>query len=201
MIYSRKVEEKTTFIDMLSKIQEMAYGLCKKWRFRFSVNELVNEAWIKSLEENHTSAPLIMMAAKLDMIDYIRTQVGRENVDKSQDKKCKYYRKKGRIKFFTNCELKDDENIHADNILDVSYIDKNFMVMENNEIIEKLLSLYTPSQKHTNAMTYYYLHSKSLVQTGEMIGLRDTTVCNLLKKSIIECKTAIKCMDLEYAEI
>lgn len=185
-----------TFMGMIGSIQAMAYGVAKQWGNRFAVDELVNEAWIKSLRNCHTDPPLIMRAAKLDMIDYIRTHVGRKYNTRNGKKVGGIFKPK----YHTN--LMDggrDGWAHPNTYFDGEYYDKNFKNLENDELIESLLSATTT--KRATAMIYFYIKGNSLVETGLLLGKSDTNICNLLTKGRADCKEKLVCMKLEYAEI
>jgi len=185
-----------TFVEMMDSIRAMAYGLTKTWKNKFVVDELVNEAWIQSLKNNYTDPPLIMRAAKFDMIDYIRTHVGKESYYTNGKKQPAMFKPR----YTTNCTMDKEEGWeHPNTFFDGEYYDKNFKNLENSELIQMLLSFTTT--KRATAMIHCYLEEKSLIETGALMGLRDTTVCNILKEGREDCNDEVVRMELEYSEI
>ncbi len=193
------------FVDVLPSIQGYATNLAKYWEYRFQPDELVNEAWLQRArtKKKHIDAPLIMRRAKLDMLDYIRKQEGREYLWYNGKKQKNRHM---RPKFFTNC----DEGTgfdhaygqqHNDSFLEVlsPSEDKSLLELENNELVRLLLSATTT--KVAAAMIHYYLDEKNLVETGAKIGHRDTTVCNLLKEGRKLCYDRVRKLDLVGVEI
>lgn len=191
-----------TFMNMLNQIKLMASTMSKYWNDKFSADELVNEAWISSLRHNFTDAPLIMRRAKLDMMDYIRRQVGREY----------FYNKNGKVarktpvpKHFTNqdggCDKYGDEpsGHHRNNsIFDGRYMDNNLLRLENNELLAKLI-LSEPTEQQLDAITLYYFNNKSLKEIGVMRGKSESRICAVIKDGIKRCTE--KAVKMELVEI
>ncbi len=190
-----------TFVGMIGKIQAMACGIAKQWGDKFAVNELVNEAWVESLRNSHTDPPLIMRAAQCDMMDYIRTHVGR-----------KYYVRNGKKvggifkpKYMTNLDTDSDnkyEHMRGNSFFDrrgYSYLDKNLKKLENKELIELLLS--TTTTRNATAMVHYYLEEHNMKEAAALMGIKECTMSSVLKKGRKRCKEVVDILELSFAEI
>lgn len=212
MFFGKKKENRKivlmTFVGMIGKIQAMAYGIAKQWGDKFAVNELVNEAWIGSLRSSHTDAPLIMRAAQCDMMDYIRTHTGRKSrYEGLYDKRYNRMVKKMTPQLITNVDARHDDKYEHRNwnsFFDSEFFngaacDKNLKKLENNELIELLLS--TTTTVNATAMIHYYLEEKSLIETGEAMGKSSTHVCNILKKGRKRCKEVVDILELSFVKI
>jgi len=179
----------STFIGMLDSIRSMAYGLTKKWGHRFSVDELVNEAWIRSLRHDFYDAPLIMRRAKLNMIDYVREQIGRNYFYRHGEK---IARIKPIPKHITNID--SDEN-NVSSVLDGKYEDKNLLRLENCEILMKLI-LNKSSQKNLDAIMLYYFEEKTFKEISIMRKRSASYIFDLVHGGLEKYREEIQQMDL-----
>lgn len=187
------------FIEMLPQIRYVAAKMCKKWGNIFAVDELVNEAWIKSIDKNHIDAPLIIKTAKCDMVDYIRMSIGRNN----------YISKKtgnvtSRPKHVTNYDSywQDNstiENTRGNSIFDGEFTDPGFDEIDNKELIDIILSKVT--YRKAVAMVNYYLEEHNLVTSGEIMGISNSHFCNILKSGRAEFLKAVGEMELNPSDI
>lgn len=176
------------FIDMIKPIQAMACGIAKHWNYKFDVDELVNEAWIRSLRYDFSDVPLIMRRAKMDMIDYIRKQMGR---------------RKYNLKFITNADevlcIADNER-HGDHylsgrsIFDVPHEDKNLLGMEQKELIKLLLTNPTPQQ--LAIMFHYYFDEMTLKETARLIGKSEPRISCVVRDGLERCREGAQKLEL-----
>ncbi len=185
-----------TFVGMIGSIRAMAIGLAKQYGEIFAADELVNEAWMESLRNCHTDPPLIMRAAKMDMLDYIRTHIGR-----------KYYFRNGKRiggiwkpQYITNIDAgRDEEMAHSNSYFDGEQCDDNLKNLENDELIDVLLSATTT--RRATALIYYYLGDNNLVETGAILGKSECHICSMIKQGKKDCRKALEHMELIHAEI
>lgn len=191
------------FIDVIDAIESAAKKMSFQWGGYFAPNELVNEAWIKSLKSNLFTPALIVRRAKFDMIEYIREQMGREYayVD---GRKVKRVKKRGieifKQKHYTGFHSREDGTFtHYDSIFDKPVIDKGLFRLENNELIRLLLSATATSS--ATAMIHYYLWDKNLIGTGVAMAKSGSHVCTLLKRGRTRCNEVVKELELHFAEI
>lgn len=175
-----------TFVDMIDKIQAMACNMCKKWDHRFAVDELVNEAWIGSLSSETEDAPLIMMRAKFDMIDYIRSHVGRTNKVKPIPK------------FLTNYDSPADNQDYGrrNSFFDGEYEDKNLLSLENEELLGMILK--SPTGRQLSIMKLYYFEAMTMNDVGEELGIGESSVSNRIKNGIQNCQLRISFINKIY---
>jgi RNA polymerase sigma factor (sigma-70 family) len=177
-----------TFVDKIKDIQAMACNITKLWGGRFSVDELVNEAWIRNLRYNFSDAPLIMRRAYMDMIDYIRQQVGRNKF--ISHGKCRT-RVKPIPKHITGMEFVTNgrgKECHS-TLFDIPYKDKNLLRLENNEILLKLL-LSQPTTRQLQVMIAYFFEEKYLREIAKLLGRSECNLSKLIKKGIERCRSA-----------
>lgn len=191
-----RIEGPTTFVEMIKNIQGLAHNICQYWGHRFDVDELVNEAWMRSKDRDHTDPPLIMRAAKMDMIDYIRKVVGR----KSYYLKGKKIPATKRINFITNCDsFKEEEGNNGHSILEKVYHDKSFDEVDNKELISVILSKLFSRQ--AEIIVNYYLEERNLTESSEMIGVGQSRGSTFLKQSRKECLDILKQLDLDQQSV
>jgi len=183
------------FVDMLPKIQAMASNMCKKYDGKFAVDELVNEAWLGSLRNEHKDAPLIMRAAQLDILDYIRSHLGRKENKGLYDKRCKHAVKRGVPNFITNVDDNNNEYTHGYSWLDGRYVDRSFIDIDNRELIQLLLKKTTAQT--AESMIHYYLNDNSLVEAGKKMHLSDSTICTILRRGREELKAKAEDIGLD----
>lgn len=191
------------FIDVIVAIESTAKKMSFQWGGYFAPNELVNEAWIKSLKSNLFAPALIVRRAKFDMIEYIREQMGREYayVD---GKKVKRVKKRGieifKQKHYTGFHSREDGTFtHYDSIFDKPVIDKNLLKLENKELIDLLLS--TTTTRNAIAMVHYYLEDHNMKSAAAMMGITEGTMSFVLKKGRKRCKEVVDILELSFAKI
>lgn len=179
----------STFIEILDSIQAMAYGLTRQWGNRFSVDELVNEAWIRSLRQNFYDAPLIMRRAKLNMIDYAREQIGRNYFYRYGEK---ITRVKLIPKHITNV---DSDECNSGSVLDGKYEDKNLLRLENCEILTQLI-FNESNQKYLDSIMLYYFEEKTFKEIAVIRNRSTYYIHNLVHKGIEKYQEELQQMDL-----
>lgn len=184
---------------MIDSIEIMAKGMSANWDGYFAPNELVNEAWIRSLKSKVFAPALIMRRAKLDMIDYIRRQMGREYLYVDGKKI-----RKGIIKPKHYTGFHDLPHRayglqgHYDNIFDRPIKDNGLFRLENTELIVKLLLDHTTTQR-AEAMLHYYLEEHNLKEAGALMGIKECTISTVLKKGRADCHRILEVMQLVEA--
>lgn len=196
---------------MIDSIEIMAKGMSANWDGYFAPNELVNEAWIRSLKSKVFSPALIIRRAKLDMIDYIRRQMGREYLYVDGKKIRKGVTsvdgkeiKKGiiRPKYYTGFHDLPSRvyglHGHYDNIFDRPIEDKGLLRLEDTELIVKLLLDHTTTQR-AEAMLHYYLEEHDLKEAGVLMEIKECTISTVLKKGRADCHRILEVMQLVEA--
>ena len=200
------------FVDMINEIQSIAKKMSYNWSGYFVTDELVNEAWIRSLRSTNLSAPaLIIKRAKYDMVDYIREKMGREYIY-VDGKKVKKVKKRGieifKQKHYTGFHREDGELTHFDSIFDRPVEDKNFLSLENKELIDILLEETTDREE--TIIRKYFLEEKSLKEVGEEVGrlrcrmgsslkrngLSDARVSLIKKTGLEKCRRKLETMNI-----
>ena len=183
--------KKSNFEELIPEITNIAKGLSSFWSNKFEANELVNEAWIKRKRLKSTDIPLILRRAKFDMIDYIRIQEGRlQSFDKDGEKIKKYKPKHMTNIVFTN---NDNEEQKA-NIFDRPIEDKNFLSLENKELIDILLEELT--EKQLKSISLYYLKGKTFKEAAEVMGNKECSSFRLVKKGLNRCRRKLETMNI-----
>lgn len=180
---------------MIEDIRAMARNLSIRWDNQFDVDELVNEAWMRSLKDNISDTPLIMRRAKFDIIDYIRQEVGKEQV--KENGKIKYKTRK-RNRFVTNIDSSISNRL-THHFFDREYDDPNLLTLENNEIITLVLS--EQNEKHKKLIKEYFLNEKTFSQIAEETHTTKGYVCQLVHSGIKKCNEQIKTMEIECVKI
>lgn len=178
---------KSKFEDAIKELRNVAYRVADKWSTEFSVDELVNEAWLESENKGEEiDLSLLLRTAQLDMIDYVRTRVGRKIL------------KKKKPKYITNIDCVSDENksIHRDSFLTIICCvnDEGIKEVDDKDLIEYLLQATTPKQEQV--LRKYFLEQKNLVEVGKELGNRDTRICNLKRMGLEKCRGKFEEMDM-----
>ena len=185
---------KIKFKDAIKELREVASKISDIWGQLFEIDELVNEAWIRCpFKDEGVDIALLLRTAKLDMLDYIRSQLGRK----------KYYRN-GEVKngtnkrpfLITNLQYLNDnekikENPHYTTVLDKGEKDKDLDRIEKKEELLKFL-MHVPSKKHRNALMLYYLEEKPLAEVAGIVGKAESTALAWIKKALQSCKEKIE---------
>jgi len=190
-----------TFTNMLPEIQAMAANMCKGWGNKFEVNELVNEAWMRSSTKEIIDAPLIMRAAYCDMLDYIRNNVGREHYYVKGEKK----KSPHRFKLVSNYDSDHDdcrsssEYKNPYSIFDGEKYEEGYASIDNKELISVLLS--NVSTKKATAIVHYYLEDKNLVETGTLMKRSNCTISTMLKQARTELVEAAANIGIDSGDI
>ena len=186
-IRMEKMTRKIKFEDALKDLKNIAYKVANKWGKEFSVDELVNEAWLANGNKGkEVDLLLLLRTARLDMIDYVRTRVGRKIL------------KKKKPKYFTNVDCSADEGryAHSDSFFDIHccIVNEGIKEVDDKELVEYLLQATTPKQEQV--LRKYFLEQKSLIEVGKELGNRDTRICNLKKMGLEKCREKFKEMDM-----
>ena len=183
------------FVDMINEIQSIAKKMSYNWSGYFVTDELVNEAWIRSLRSTNLSAPaLIIKRAKYDMVDYIREKMGREYIYVDGKKVKKRGIEIFKQKHYTGFHRDDGELTHFDSIFDRPVEDKNFLSLENKELIDILLEELT--EKQLRSISLYYFEEKTYKETSEVMNNKECSSFKLVKKGLNRCKKKLEEMNI-----
>lgn len=178
-------KEQKKFTQLLPELREIAKNLCKFYRNQFVIDELINEAWIRSdFKEEKADIALILRSAKLDMIDYIRCCVGRDF----------YFIKGERIKnnkrrqlYLTNIDW--ENNIHSNFLLEQEYQDRALRNLEDKEIALRFLNSIE-SEKQKEATILFFFGEYTYKEVGEMLKKHESSVFKLVKLGLEQCKNS-----------
>jgi len=181
------------FEEVLPAITAVASHLSYVWQRKFEVDELVNEAWIRGSDVKQADAPLLVSRAKLDMIDYIRHQLGRVGT----------YLYKGQVKhkkphpvYITNLDSEAQEEFnHPNSFFDGEKTDKNLEHLENEELLMKLL-LHEPSPEQLASIFYHYFEEMTLREVGGILNRSESNICQLVKKGLDSCREKLAVMEI-----
>lgn len=173
---------------MLDDITKIAINLVRNHQFSspFQPDELVNEAWIASLEINLQLESYIKNRARWDMLDYIKKQIGRNYIIKGEFVP--------RNKFITNMDYQTECGGRF-NIFDQSVEDTKLLELENEELLIKLL-LKEPTEQQLRAIFYRYFEERQLKEIGQIMGYEESMICKILKKGVMKCQEKLKEMEL-----
>jgi RNA polymerase sigma factor (sigma-70 family) len=179
------------FEDIILELKQTAGKFISLWNGRFDIDELVNEAWIRCpFKEEKVDIALILKAAKLDMLDYIRDQIGR---DKHYfGGKCKSVKYKKPL-LITNIDSPSDSfgfYAHKETILDKEIIDKNLEKLEIEDEILKFIGTIG-SSKRRDIIINYFLNEMTLKEVGCKIGISESRVCTLMKKTLEKYRSLV----------
>jgi len=160
------------FLKKYNEVVEVAKQVSRLCDNRFEPEELVNEAWIRFEEHENKDIPLFNHSIKCDMIDYVRTQIGRKT-------------KRYKVNFITNIEFTDEESPdrHQCSILEGSYINHNLDRLENKEYANYLTDLILDLDTRF-IMKEYFLKGKKLREVGALINRSESKVSCIIKDCI-----------------
>lgn len=151
----------------------------------FTIDELVNEAWIRGRNSNRPNKSEFVQRAYWDMKDYVREEIGRENTAKAK------------FKFITN--MHDDNDGNPIQIFDKITLNEDLKTIENNELVEKIFQI--PNTRNTNMMISYYMDGKSLKEIGQENNITESTTCNALKRTISKIQEHPEMEEYMYCNI
>ena len=180
---------KIKFEESIPELRQIAYRVASKWGKMFSLDEIVNEAWLSSgcKKDELIDKPLLLRTAHLDMIDYIREKVGRKSL------------KKKKPKYITNLDthMGTDGEYPANNFLDLllGREDKGYKNLEDKDLINHILS--EPTIKQAQVLRKYFLEGKTLGEVGRELGdIKECTVSTHKKKALASCRKRFKGMEI-----
>jgi RNA polymerase sigma factor (sigma-70 family) len=186
------------FIEYLPQIRKSASILAGKFGGTFAIDELINEAWIRGMHSNRPNKTQLISRATWDMKDYVRSLFGR-NAEGS-NKRCKrlnaranFLTLNGRPSFLTNADGAYDNGKVRNSVFDKGVVDKNLLSLENKELVK--LILRTPSKSQLNTMHLYYFEGLTMKETGEKLGITESSVSNSIKSGIGSCRRRVELVD------
>jgi len=181
-----------SFIDMLTEISVIANGMSLNWDKLFATDELVNEAWIRSLKTNDYIPSYILRRARFNMIEYIREMMGREYLY-VDGKKIKKKKKNMKPKHITGFQS-DQEDTHDNGFFDRPVEDRGLLSLENKEILQLILA--EPTKKQLDAILMYYFSPHDMKTTGKILGCAECTVHGRIAHGFHKARKSPKGMEL-----
>lgn len=174
------------FNKYLFWIRKSAKKIASKFNNKlFTVDELVNEAWIRGINSNRPNKSEFVQRAYWDMKDYVREEIGRENTTRSK------------LKFITN--MHDDNDGNPLQIFDKVVLNEDLKVIENKELVKKILQI--PNSRNTNMISSYYIDGKSLKEIGKENNITESTTCNILKRTISKIQEHTEMEEYELSDV
>ena len=171
---------KYTFEQVENILYKQAHKVHEVWLNKYEVDELVNEVWLKGDIQKLNNIKFVSSRAYWDMIDYIRISEGRDLIRKSGIIK--------RPKYINNMHdiLHDRESSSRkgyDFFDDIESKEQDISkFIDNKDEIDYLLKCL-PKKKRI-ILEKYFLEGMSLTEVGEILGLKDVTVCNFKRMAI-----------------
>ncbi len=177
------------FMDAIETIRQVAVKLHRVSNGEFEIDELVSEAWLKSSKKGHEDKPLTVKRAKLDMIDYIRSTIGRKEYESVLSSNRRYRTSRMITNWSVDWGAKEDKYSVAyfkwDRYAEATYD------IDNKELIDKLLQGL--KEKERAILTGVHLYGKTLKEAGEGIGIKPPYAYQLIKESREKClRKAVK---------
>ncbi len=192
---------KSRFEDEILKLRIIARKIVEKWDNEFAVDELVNEAWIKSdFKDKEVDIPLLLRSAHCDMIDYVRLKKGRKYSYIGGKKE----ELKKRPSFITNFDVSSDgkhglyrSSDYFNSLFEIASPrnDDDVKGVDDRDLVEYVLN--APTKRQAKALRRYFLEGKTLKEVAETLGNKECTTSQIVKRGLARCRKKLEKIGME----
>ena len=167
-----------TFEQVENILYKQAYKAKELCPNRYESDELVNEVWLKGNIQRLDNIKYVANRAYWDMIDYIRTTEGRNFMRNGLSLR--------RFKHITNMHYikrKFDDEADFDFFNNIESKEQNDLkLVDDYDEIDHLLECL--SEKKRTILKKYFLEGMTLIEIGDIFGIKGVTISNFKKQSI-----------------
>ena len=181
----------------MKEIRTIARIIAQKWDHMFEEDELVNEAWIRCKDTPFSTLSKLKTAARCDMIDYIRTIVGRKGNGRRYPSGTlikDVIKSTARLRSNTISKITEDNKI---NPFENSYIDNRFKQIDDQDFINYIFKHININEIETRIIKKRLMHSIYASQIERETGIATSTVNYYLRKNLRILQDYIKKYDKE----
>jgi len=172
-------------IDNMDEIRIVAASLVNKWNHIFEIDELINEAWMRLGDEEFETLNRLKTAVHCDMIDYIRSIVGRKsNGRKNKDGSIMKDVRLGTARLCSNTIDSEDAEGKKWNPFEQQITDIRFKQIDDQDFIDSIIKKVDMSEKEKDIFIRRFQHSMYPAQIKEETGVKTITVNYYVRKSL-----------------